>query len=57
MLDAQRDLFEAEQALVQLRRAEMASIVALYTALGGGFAADTSFDGNNSGADSERQAP
>ncbi|PZQ56486.1 MAG: RND transporter [Novosphingobium pentaromativorans] len=37
VLDAQRDLFDAEQALVQLRRAELASVVALYSALGGGF--------------------
>lgn len=44
VLDAQRDLFEAEQALVQLRRAEMASAVALYSALGGGFVADANFD-------------
>ncbi|SEQ98968.1 efflux transporter outer membrane subunit [Sphingobium sp. YR768] len=44
VLDAQRDLFDAEQALVQLRRAELASIVALYSALGGGFAADRTFD-------------
>ncbi len=38
VLDAQRDLFDAEQAMVQLRRAELASIVALYASLGGGFA-------------------
>lgn len=44
VLDAQRDLFDAEQALVQLRRAELASIVALYSALGGGFVADQPFD-------------
>jgi NodT family efflux transporter outer membrane factor (OMF) lipoprotein len=44
VLDAQRDLFDAEQALVQLRRAELASIVALYSALGGGFVADRTFD-------------
>lgn len=36
VLDAQRDLFETEQALVQLRRARLASGVALYAALGGG---------------------
>lgn len=40
VLDAQRNLFDAEQSLVQLRRAELASVVALYSALGGGFAAD-----------------
>jgi len=44
VLDAQRDLFDAEQALVQLRRAELGSIVALYSALGGGFVADRTFD-------------
>ena len=38
VLDAQRDLFDTEQRLVQLRRAHYASGVALYTALGGGFA-------------------
>lgn len=43
VLDAQRDLFETEQALVQLRRSELASIVALYAALGGGFAPDPAF--------------
>ncbi|MDE1918605.1 MAG: efflux transporter outer membrane subunit [Sphingomonadales bacterium] len=37
ILDAQRDLFETEQGLVQLRRAHLASGVALYAALGGGF--------------------
>ena len=36
VLDAQRALFNAEQALVQLRRALMASTVNLYKALGGG---------------------
>lgn len=46
VLDAQRSLFEAEQALVQLRRAELASIVALYSALGGGFVAERAFDTN-----------
>lgn len=36
VLDAQRALFSAEQALVQLRRAHMGSTVTLYKALGGG---------------------
>lgn len=40
VLDAQRDLFEAEQTLVRLRRAHLASGVALYAALGGGFLPD-----------------
>ena len=43
VLDAQRDLFETEQLLVQLRRGDMASTVALYAALGGGFAPPTLF--------------
>lgn len=40
VLDAQRDLFDTEQTLVQLRRAELASGIALYAALGGGFVAN-----------------
>jgi multidrug efflux system outer membrane protein len=36
VLDAQRSLFAAEQALVQLRRARMAAMVELYKTLGGG---------------------
>ena len=54
VLDAQRDLFDAEQALVQLRRAELASIVVLYSALGGGFVADDAFDGNLSNRNGEQ---
>lgn len=38
VLDAQRDLFETGQTLVRLRGAHLASGVALYAALGGGFA-------------------
>lgn len=45
VLDAQRDLFDTEQTLVQLRRAHLAAAIALYTALGGGFA-DASATGN-----------
>lgn len=37
VLDAERDRFSAEQKRVQLRRAWLASGVALYAALGGGF--------------------
>ncbi|WP_157216540.1 efflux transporter outer membrane subunit [Flavisphingomonas formosensis] len=37
ILDAERDRFTAEQNLVELRRAWLASGVALYAALGGGF--------------------
>ena len=44
VLDAQRDLFETQQLLVQLRRAEVASGVALYAAVGGGFAPQPVFD-------------
>jgi multidrug efflux system outer membrane protein len=36
VLDAQRDLFAAEQALVETRRSRLSSEVNLYTALGGG---------------------
>ncbi|PEQ13127.1 RND transporter [Novosphingobium sp. PC22D] len=54
VLDAQRDLFEAEQSLVQLRRAELASIVALYAALGGGFAGTPAFDTAATGNDEEQ---
>ncbi|HYG64211.1 MAG TPA: efflux transporter outer membrane subunit, partial [Thermoanaerobaculia bacterium] len=36
VLDAERNLFAAEQALLQLRRAEVDNLVALYIALGGG---------------------
>jgi multidrug efflux system outer membrane protein len=36
VLDAERNLFAAEQALLQVRRAEAANLVALYVALGGG---------------------
>jgi multidrug efflux system outer membrane protein len=37
VLDAQRSLFAAEQALVYLRLAHMTSRVSLYAALGGGW--------------------
>lgn len=36
VLDAERNLFSAEQALLQVRRAQVANLVALYVALGGG---------------------
>lgn len=36
VLDAERNLFAAEQALLQLRRAEVDNLVALYVVLGGG---------------------
>jgi len=46
VLDAERDRFSAEQRLIQLRRAWLASGVALYAALGGGFSASEEA-GNN----------
>lgn len=36
VLDAERVLFSSEQAMIQLRRAELENLVALYVALGGG---------------------
>ena len=55
VLDAQRDLFDAEQQLVQLRRAQLASGVALYAALGGGFPAETPFEpGASQAGDTEQ---
>jgi multidrug efflux system outer membrane protein len=36
VLDAERNLFTAEQALIQLRRGELDNLVSLYVALGGG---------------------
>lgn len=36
VLDARREIFTAEQELVQVRRAELSNAVQLYTALGGG---------------------
>ncbi len=36
VLDAERNLFAAEQALLQLRRAEVENLVTLYVVLGGG---------------------
>jgi len=40
VLDAERNLFDAEQALLQIRRIEAANLIALYVALGGGLAAE-----------------
>ena len=36
VLDAERSLFDAEQALLQIRRAQLENLVALYVSLGGG---------------------
>jgi len=44
VLDAQRDLFDTQQTLVQLRRGYFASGIALYAALGGGFSDDADRD-------------
>lgn len=41
VLDAQRELFAAEQLLVQTRQAQLANAVALYVALGGGLTAES----------------
>lgn len=41
VLDAERNLFAAEQALLQVRRAEVSNLVALYVALGGGLLDNT----------------
>lgn len=45
VLDAERNLFEAEQAMVALRRTELANLVSLYIALGGGLAEDQTATG------------
>lgn len=36
VLDAERNLFSAEQAMIQLRRSELENLISLYVALGGG---------------------
>ncbi len=36
VLDAERNLFAAEQTLIELRRAQVDNLVTLYVALGGG---------------------
>lgn len=41
VLDSERNLFQSELALATLRRQELASIVELYRALGGGWSPDT----------------
>src|SRR5690606_41815218 len=40
VLDAERNLFDAEQALLEVRRAEAANLIALYVALGGSIGED-----------------
>ncbi|KER38133.1 RND transporter [Sphingobium indicum F2] len=54
VLDAQRDLFDTEQALVQLRRAHLASAIALYAALGGGFVPEVVQPGDSKTGEQQR---
>jgi outer membrane protein, multidrug efflux system len=37
VLSAQRDLFQAQNALIENQRAHLAAVVALYKAVGGGW--------------------
>ena len=39
-LDAQRNLFSAQQEVIRLRQAQLENAIALYQALGGGWIAD-----------------
>lgn len=41
VLDAERNLFDAEQTLIEVKRAQVVNLVSLYIALGGGTAAPT----------------
>lgn len=41
VLDAERNLFDAEQALLQIRRTQADNLISLYVALGGGLAASS----------------
>lgn len=41
VLDAERNLFDAEQAFIEVKRAQIQNLVSLYVALGGGTAYDT----------------
>lgn len=41
VLDAERNLFDAEQALIEVQRAQVQNLVSLYIALGGGTAASS----------------
>ncbi len=40
VLDAERNLFDAEQAFIQIRRAQVQNLIELYVSLGGGTAAE-----------------
>lgn len=44
VLDAERNLFDAEQALIEVKRAQVQNLVSLYVALGGGTAANDESD-------------
>ena len=46
VLDAQRSLFAAQQALVSLRLAKLANQVGLYAVLGGGWEAEKQSNGS-----------
>ena len=50
VLDAERDLFDAELHLAQLQRDERLNIVGLYRALGGGWEAATATAGVRAGS-------
>jgi len=39
MLNAQRDLSQAEASVIDVKRAQLAGVVALYKAVGGGWVA------------------
>ena len=48
VLDAQRSLFQGELELARIRQQELASIVLLYRALGGGWKESSNFEGRTS---------
>lgn len=50
VLDARRQLFEGELQLARLRQRELASVVQLYRALGGGWSASDAGDGSTTDA-------
>jgi len=47
VLDAQRQLFNAEIDLAQTQRSQLVAVVQLYKALGGGWTSDSSLESNN----------
>ena len=57
MLNAQQDQFTAEQALLETERAQLANVISLYKALGGGDKAVTYAPKNDAeGMDTEAQS-